>query len=732
MRFSGGVFGLLSACLLVSCSTPKPAGPPPIETKIEPPTVEGRVSPDEVSGDKDFESVDLYLSRIATNSSPETLWWANYKRAQLWEKRDPNVSCENFVDLAQQPKFPLRTLAFLHAYEVCPKDNQVLTRLGDLDPSEFQPWYKDLLVQVEIDVAKEKHNNLSLARLYLQKSRAALRRDVKVKWCNRALFAIAHAHVARAKKSAFVKKIRARIYSLSPSRNPRVDKRMFLDVANDFRFRRKFALAHRYYTAVLRGRSFDTVDKLEAYKGLRLMYKIEQNQTQALRTAKLMARYITHVYRLSKKTPDDVSLYADTMLIYARDLWTENRNADARRTLSVMARALKDKGSLVEVDWMRGRMAEEMRHFSQAIRWFNRALSEPGLSDSMKNRLLWYLAWNDRKAGLFNQAEAVFKDLATRNENTYEHGRDEFWLAKTEMKNHETDSAKSEFSDIMKNDPYGYYGLLAARELSDPLTAGPLRGPAASSSSSSEDAYFDWLVSVNETQIAGRYLDSVARDLLKSSPHSVKKWTALLQKYALSKNYLGMFDRLSDLDAFTRHQILAKNPQLAFPMPYFDTVAQSSTRYGINVELIYAIMRQESSFNPLARSQMDAFGLLQLLPQVAARTARANSIEYHGASDLYEPDTNIPIAAAYLRQLWDKFHGDPVLVIASYNARDEAIMSWLKTRYRGDTLAFIEDIPYDETRDYVKLVLRNLITYRMLNNSQDTMIFPEWALRISK
>ena len=718
------------------CSTAQHIRRPALNTKIEPPTVEGLVSAGELSGDNDFESVDLYLSRVAanridSNNSPETLWWANYRRAQLWEAQDPNVSCENFAQLAQQQAFPLRDLAFLRAYSICPKNNQIPARLGKLTPNQFDPWYKTLITAVEIEQAKRKHKESKLVQLYLQKSRVSLRREEKVDWCYRALKALARSRLSRAKKSSMRAKILARVYNLSPSRRPHIDPSQYLTVANDFRFRRKFALAHHYYLAILHTRRFDVTDKLAAYRGLRLMYKIEQKQEHALTIAKQMAAYIARAYKKSKKQPDDVALYTDTTLTLARDEWTEDKNAQALRTLNIMTGQLKGHGSLVEVDWLRGRMAEEKQNFKQATQWFNRALSEPSLSESMKDRLLWYLAWDDRKAGLNDQAISVFKDLISRNENPFEHARAEFWLAKTQTMQNDTKDAKTEFSNLVQNDPYGYYGLLAARELGNPLTAGPLREPD-SANSTTVDPFFDWLVSVNETRIADRYLDGKASELRKTSPHNAKKWMALLEKYSLSKNYLSMFNQLSNLAPDTRHAILENHPSLAFPMPYYETVAQSATRFGIAPELIYAIMRQESSFNPKARSQMDAFGLLQLLPQVAERTARANSIEYHHAKDLYDPQTNIPIAAAYLRELWDKFNGNVVLVIASYNARDEAIQSWLKTRYHGDTLEFIEDIPYDETRDYVKLVLRNLITYRMLNNSQDSMAFPEWALRISK
>ena len=172
------------------------------------------------------------------------------------------------------------------------------------------------------------------------------------------------------------------------------------------------------------------------------------------------------------------------------------------------------------------------------------------------------------------------------------------------------------------------------------------------------------------------------------------------------------------------------NPQLIFPKPYYEHVTESANRFGISPEFIYSIMRQESAFDPRARSHMDAFGLMQLIPKVAQKSAEAFNIRFEKPEDLYDPQTSISLGAAHLRHLWDKYSGQLILATASYNANEKAITGWLKTRYRGDTLEFIEDIPYEETRNYIKLVLRNLVFYQVVNSSEKVVSFPEWALNL--
>ena len=140
-------------------------------------------------------------------------------------------------------------------------------------------------------------------------------------------------------------------------------------------------------------------------------------------------------------------------------------------------------------------------------------------------------------------------------------------------------------------------------------------------------------------------------------------------------------------------------------------------------------MRQESAFNPKARSFADAFGLLQLIPEVAQRANKKIEGTYKNADDLFNPQLNIKLGSYYLKQQWELYNNRFILASASYNATDRAIKSWIKTRYDGDTLQFIEDIPYEETRNYVKLVMRNYIFYKLIN-SDGKIDFPEYCLQM--
>ena len=130
---------------------------------------------------------------------------------------------------------------------------------------------------------------------------------------------------------------------------------------------------------------------------------------------------------------------------------------------------------------------------------------------------------------------------------------------------------------------------------------------------------------------------------------------------------------------------------------------------------IFAITRQESGFDPTARSSAGARGMMQLLPSTAALVARQAGVEYSPAR-LGEADYNMKLGATYLGGLMDDFGGSYVLATAAYNAGPGRPRSWVTTcgdpRQGGDPADFIECIPISETRNYVMRVMENMAVYR--------------------
>ena len=152
---------------------------------------------------------------------------------------------------------------------------------------------------------------------------------------------------------------------------------------------------------------------------------------------------------------------------------------------------------------------------------------------------------------------------------------------------------------------------------------------------------------------------------------------------------------------------------LSWPPAYRDVIAEVVPgTAGADAALVWAIMREESHYRPDARSVVGARGLLQLMPDTAAQLAGERGMSDFAEADLFDPRTNITLGAAYLADLSRRFDGRRSAAIGSYNAGPRKVAAWLEGG--GSALeddVWVEAIPYDQTRGYVKRVLRSLHVY---------------------
>ena len=153
---------------------------------------------------------------------------------------------------------------------------------------------------------------------------------------------------------------------------------------------------------------------------------------------------------------------------------------------------------------------------------------------------------------------------------------------------------------------------------------------------------------------------------------------------------------------------------LAYPLGFWNIVKQASEREGMDPYIIVALIREESRFDPDALSQAGAIGLMQLMPFTAHEFKKELKIEVKNDSEIYNVKKNISIGTHYFSQLVKEF-GILPLAIASYNAGEGTIRKWMLSSKHKDIEEFIEDIPYQETRNYVKRVMRSYWQYRIIN-----------------
>jgi soluble lytic murein transglycosylase len=167
-------------------------------------------------------------------------------------------------------------------------------------------------------------------------------------------------------------------------------------------------------------------------------------------------------------------------------------------------------------------------------------------------------------------------------------------------------------------------------------------------------------------------------------------------------------------------------PSFLFPLPapVYNAVAVAPSP---EPALVLAVIRQESAFDPKAISRAGARGLMQLMPATAHQVAHRIGVPYRRAMLTENPAANLHLGRAYLQEMLDTFSGTSMLALAAYNAGPHRVVRWIKDygdpRHPDvDPVDWIEQIPFDETRNYVQRVLEGQAIYRLALTGQRTVL----------
>lgn len=190
------------------------------------------------------------------------------------------------------------------------------------------------------------------------------------------------------------------------------------------------------------------------------------------------------------------------------------------------------------------------------------------------------------------------------------------------------------------------------------------------------------------------------------------------RRYAWSREGIGNLDLTQFPDANSRWRWDCR-----FPQPYAGIVKDLEQRWQLPPGLIYAVMRQESSFREKIKSNAGAVGLTQLLPKTAERLIKEfgaiSQCGDAGALRLDEPRCNLELAARYLHLLLEIFGGQLPLAVLSYNAGPESVNRWVTAKKTLPLDLFLAEVPFPETRNYVHQVLTNFLVYHWLESTSE-------------
>jgi len=253
---------------------------------------------------------------------------------------------------------------------------------------------------------------------------------------------------------------------------------------------------------------------------------------------------------------------------------------------------------------------------------------------------------------------------------------------------------------------YGYYGLLAAEE----LDVMPVFAQIDSHSPDQKD--IDKVLAQPGIQRA------LALYRLRADAEASREWAWAVRGYndaqllaaAVVAHRNGIYDR--SIDAAERTQQL-HDFNLRYPAPYRAELQEYVRSNDLDEAWVYGLMRQESRFAPHVNSNVGAAGLMQLMPETARWVAQKIGMKGYRAALLHELGINLKLGTYYLKTVSSQFDNNPVLASAAYNAGPNRAQQWCGDAALEGAI-YIETIPFDETRDYVKKVMSNTVYYSRL------------------
>jgi len=333
-------------------------------------------------------------------------------------------------------------------------------------------------------------------------------------------------------------------------------------------------------------------------------------------------------------------------------------------------------------------------HRPEALKWF--ANSQGALSPDARE-------WRVRAALRQQNWTAVRLAIEAmpeeqRNEPTWV-----YWLARADRAEGRLNDARDRFWSL-RGEPH-YYSNLAEEELGLPILL-PLPAEPLTA--------LEYAAVRNHPGL----LRALALFRLDLRLEGIREWNWAIRdmedRQLLAAAFLAQENHIYDRAINTANQTKAQHDyRLRFLAPFSEQVRAAAREQALDDAWVYGLMRQESRFVTQAKSSAGASGLMQLMPATARWVAKKIGLKDYNHALVNETDTNLLLGTSYMRMVLEGLDSHPVLASAAYNAGPSRAQRW-RAEAPLDATIYIETIPFDETRDYVKKVMSNTVYYALL------------------
>ena len=311
---------------------------------------------------------------------------------------------------------------------------------------------------------------------------------------------------------------------------------------------------------------------------------------------------------------------------------------------------------------------------------------------AVNSEVRYWRARTSLRAAEWNRLLAEIAAMPASERNSEEW---RYWRAVALDRSGQVLAARATFEELARE--RSYYGFLAADELDEDyaldhaeLTAD--EAAIAALASRPEIIRARELFMVGKDSSGRSEWDAVMRTL---GTHEKKQAAILADRWGWHSRAISAAASLGEYDDLS----------LRYPLPHQPLFERSSSAANISPTWAYGIARSESLFMPDVRSHAGAVGLMQLMPATGREVAREIRVRYSGIRTLTDPESNIRLGTSYLGQMSERYAGNAVLATAAYNAGPHRVDRWLPDSGGIDARVWIENIPFNETRKYVKRVL---------------------------
>jgi soluble lytic murein transglycosylase len=368
----------------------------------------------------------------------------------------------------------------------------------------------------------------------------------------------------------------------------------------------------------------------------------------------------------------------DALLLKAEVLEAANRPAEAEKTYVKLAADYPDEEEAATALWRLGWMAWfRGNHVETTSRWGRLRVSRGG------QRL--------------------------RDSGTY-------WLGRAWERRGDREQAARQFAQLVKDAPRSYYGLLAAKRAPGAPAGGeptPFAFPSDPLEPLQGDARFARAAALREVGLL-EFADEELDELTRRSVGEPRRLYALSAAYVADERY-HMALRILRRSFLGVARYGAASPrefwEMFYPLGWREALTAAAGRAAIDPFLVAAVVREESSFYPAARSRVGARGLMQLMPDTGRAVAQSRQIPFPDADVLDQPAVNLELGTTFFAGLLREF-GDARLAAAAYNAGPTRVREWWAARRSDDLEVWVDQIPYNETRAFVKRVMLSWEEYR--------------------